>query len=94
MLVNEYMPEAGVKLKLNRKAVQITDDGVTIMDKDGNEEFLPADTVVLTCGREPNEFLKEALTGKVPQVIGIGDCLNPRNIGTAIHEGAFWARQV
>jgi len=94
MLVNEYVPEAGVKLKLNRKALEITDDGVTILDKDGNEEFLPADTVIVTCGREPNEFLKEALIGKVPQVVGIGDCLNPRNIGNAIHEGAFWARQV
>jgi 2,4-dienoyl-CoA reductase-like NADH-dependent reductase (Old Yellow Enzyme family)/thioredoxin reductase len=94
MLVNEYLPEAGVKLKLNRKAVEITDDGVTIIDKDGNDEFLPADTIIVTCGREPNEFLREALMGKVSQVIGIGDCLNPRNIGTAIHEGAFWARQV
>jgi NADPH-dependent 2,4-dienoyl-CoA reductase/sulfur reductase-like enzyme len=94
MLVNEYMPEAGVKLKLNRKAIRIADDGVTIMDKDGNEEFLPADTVVITCGREPNEFLKEVLIGKVPEVHAIGDCINPRNIGNAIHEGAFWARQV
>ena len=83
-----------MKLKMNRKAVEITDDGVKIIDKDGNEEFLSADTIVVTCGREPNEFLKEALAGKVSQVIGIGDCLNPRNIGTAIHEGAFWARQV
>jgi 2,4-dienoyl-CoA reductase-like NADH-dependent reductase (Old Yellow Enzyme family)/thioredoxin reductase len=94
MLVNEYMPEAGVKLRLNRKAVEITDDGVTIIDKDGNEEFLPADTVVVTCGRVPNEFLKEALIGKIPEVHAIGDCIQPRNIGSAIHEGAFWARQV
>ncbi len=94
MLVNEYMPEAGVKLRLNRKAVEITDTGVTITDKDGNEEFLPADTVLITCGREPNEFLKEALLGKVPEVYPIGDCIAPRNIGAAIHEGAYWARQV
>ena len=94
MLAHEYMPEAGVRLRLNRKAVEITDTGVTIMDKDGNEEFLSADTVIITCGREPNEFLKEVLTGKVPEVYAIGDCIAPRNIGAAIHEGAFWARQV
>ncbi len=94
MLIHEYMPEAGVKLRLGRKAVEITDDGVTIMDKDGNEEFLSADTVIVTCGREPNEFLKEVLMGKVPEVYAIGDCIAPRNIGHAIHEGAFWARQV
>ncbi len=94
MLVKEYLPEAGVKLKLNRKAVEITDDGATIVDKDGNEAFLPADTVIITCGREPNELLKEVLMGKVPEVVAIGDCINPRNIGNAIHEGAFWARQI
>jgi 2,4-dienoyl-CoA reductase (NADPH2) len=94
MLVHEYLPQAGVKLKLNRKAVEITDAGVVILDKDGNDEFLPADTVIITCGREPNELLKEALSGKVPEVYAIGDCVAPRNIGAAIHEGAFWARQV
>lgn len=94
MLTQEYLPEEGVRLRLRRKVTQINCGSVTIIDKHGAEEVLPADNVILTCGRLPNEFLKEALAGKVPELYALGDCLRPRSIGAAIHEASHWARQI
>ncbi len=94
MLTCEYLPQAGVRLRLRRKVTEINSGNVHIIDKEGAEEILPADTVILTCGRVPNEFLKEALLGKVPELIALGDCLRPRSIGAAIHEASYWARQI
>ncbi|MFI5394287.1 MAG: FAD-dependent oxidoreductase [Candidatus Binatia bacterium] len=94
MLTQEYLPQEGVRLRLHRKVIEINCGSVRIIDKHGAEEVLPADNVILTCGRLPNEFLKEALVGKVPELYAIGDCLQPRSIGAAIHEASHWARQI
>ena len=94
MLTQEYLPQAGVRLRLRRKATQINCGSVRIIDKHGAEEELPADNVVLTCGRLPNEFLKEAMQGKVPELYALGDCLRPGPMGAAIHEAAYLARQI
>ncbi len=94
MLVEEYIPKAGVKLRLHQKVVEIGPGGVRTIDRDGRRETLVADSVVVSCGRLPNEHLKEALEGKVPELYAIGDCRSPRSIGWATHEGAHWALQV
>lgn len=94
MLTQEYLPQAGVRLRMRRKVTHINCGSVTIIDKHGVEEVLPVDNVILACGRLPNEFLKEALVGKVPELYAIGDCLRPRSIGAAVHEASHWARQI
>ncbi|MFQ5666823.1 MAG: FAD-dependent oxidoreductase, partial [Candidatus Binatia bacterium] len=94
MLTQEYLPAEGVRLRLRRKATEINCGSVRLIDKHGAEEVLPADSVIVACGRLPNEFLKEALADKVPELYAIGDCLQPRSIGAAIHEAAYWAREI
>lgn len=94
MLTQEYVPQEGVRLRLRRKVTEINCGSVRLIDKNGAEEVLPADNVVLACGRLPNEFLKEAIEGKVREMCAIGDCLRPRSIGAAIHEAAYHARQI
>jgi 2,4-dienoyl-CoA reductase-like NADH-dependent reductase (Old Yellow Enzyme family)/thioredoxin reductase len=94
LLVEEYIPKTGVKLRLHQKVVEIGDGRVVTVDRDGRQEVYAADSVVVTCGRLPNELLKEALEGKVPELYPIGDCRQPRSIGWATHEAAHWARHV
>lgn len=94
MLTQEYLPQEGVRLRLRRKVTEINCGSVRIVDKHGAEESLSADSVILTCGRLPNEFLKEVLQGTVPELYAIGDCLQPRSIGAAVHEAAYHARQI
>ena len=48
---------------------------------------LPVDTVVLAVGAKPENSLLGGLEGKVPEMYAIGDCLSPRKMIEAIHEG-------
>lgn len=52
------------------------------------------DTVVLALARAADEELYLALKGRVPNVHRIGDCVAPRKIDHAIHEGELAGREL
>ena len=66
---------------------EITADGVLIIDKDGREQTIEADSVVLAAGARPNAELLPILKEKVPEVYPVGDCAGPRNILESMREG-------
>ena len=45
------------------------------------------DTVVIAAGAEVNNNLYHSLKGKVKELYAIGDCVAPRDVEAAIHEG-------
>lgn len=55
------------------------------------ESELPADLLVLACGRVPERALMEALAGAGLEVHEAGDCLGPRGVEEAILEGTLAA---
>jgi 2,4-dienoyl-CoA reductase-like NADH-dependent reductase (Old Yellow Enzyme family) len=59
-----------------------------------DEDFVPADTVVLGTARRPNDELYDALLGSVPEVHLVGDAAQPRSIAEAIAEGSAAGRLV
>jgi hypothetical protein len=59
-----------------------------------NTEIVPAELVVLVLPREPLAGLYQALRGKVPKLILIGDALAPRDLQVAIREGHLAARAI
>jgi thioredoxin reductase len=65
-----------------------------LVDKDGKTVFLKADNVVLATGVRSNRILAQSLQGKVPQLYEAGDCIEPRRILEAIHEGADAALRI
>lgn len=67
---------------------EITDEGLTLIDKEGNTQTIKADTIVYAIGVKANKTLAEELEGKVPALYSIGDCVEPRDIMAAIDEGA------
>ncbi|MDY6967255.1 MAG: FAD-dependent oxidoreductase [Spirochaetota bacterium] len=67
------------------KYKQIKKDGVLIERKD-KELFIPADTIVISGGLLPNIDMVESLACNLT-VAKIGDCVEPRKIKDAIHEG-------
>ena len=75
------------KIKLINKVSykEIKKDAVVI-EKNGKEMIIPADTVVISGGLVPDRDLIEALKGKIP-VKEVGDCIEPRKIMEAVHEG-------
>jgi 2,4-dienoyl-CoA reductase-like NADH-dependent reductase (Old Yellow Enzyme family)/thioredoxin reductase len=80
------MKEKGIQAKLSCTAKKITKEGVLIVDKDGKEEFLSADTVVLASGSKPVNNLVHELKDRISEIHCIGDAKEPRKIVEAIHE--------
>jgi len=66
---------------------EITPSGLRITNKEGQQQMIEADTIVLAVGARPNTGLLDALKEKVPEVYQIGDCVEPRCIREAIAEG-------
>jgi NADPH-dependent 2,4-dienoyl-CoA reductase/sulfur reductase-like enzyme len=72
---------------------EITDKGVLII-RDGHEEFLECDSVVLALGIVPVKWLAEQIRGKVAEIHVIGDAKQPGKVIHAIHEGSKVAREL
>jgi 2,4-dienoyl-CoA reductase-like NADH-dependent reductase (Old Yellow Enzyme family)/NADPH-dependent 2,4-dienoyl-CoA reductase/sulfur reductase-like enzyme len=69
--------------------VNVLWDGGEPVVKSGRFMFytLKADTVVLATGSRPEKRLYEQLSSVMPEVYAIGDCVQPRTVLAAIHEG-------
>lgn len=78
----------GVTMLPGVKYREITDQGVVITSSGGVDQLIEADTIVIAAGAKPNTTLLNAVKGKSPEVYSVGDCVQPRRILDAIHEGA------
>jgi len=77
-----------------KEYVEITDKGLTIIDKDGEKQAIAADTIIPALPLLPDTGLYESLKGKVPEVYAIGDCKEPLLIADAISAGMQVARGI
>lgn len=76
----------GVTILTDTKAVGIKPEGVEI-EKRQNRDLLPADSVVIATGAEPENSLADEIGDLVPEIYTIGDAREPRNALEAIKEG-------
>jgi 2,4-dienoyl-CoA reductase (NADPH2) len=67
---------------------EITDKGLVVAMKDGQQKTLEADTIVVALPPKPNDGLVNELKGKVTEVYQIGDCKEPRLIVDAIGDAS------
>jgi thioredoxin reductase len=86
--------QRGVSLLTGVTYEEITDRGLVITDKEGRRRTLEADSIVLAAGAVSNIALFKAVEGKVPEIHVAGDCLEPRRILDAIHDGARLGHEV
>jgi len=77
----------GVTMLTGVRYQEISDQGVIITTRQGESQTVEADTVVLAAGSLPDTELYEALKGKVPELHLVGDCVEPRNIMSAVADG-------
>lgn len=66
---------------------KITSSGIVLVDRDGKEQTLEADTVVIAAGTRPNDGLADELKKVVAEVYVVGDCVETRTIIEAMREG-------
>jgi 2,4-dienoyl-CoA reductase-like NADH-dependent reductase (Old Yellow Enzyme family)/thioredoxin reductase len=93
MLVLKRLGDDGVKAIVGVEYKKITDKGITVT-REGKEELIEADTIVISAGEKPNNGLYGKLYGKVPEIYLVGDCLEPRRLMDAIEDGAFAGLQI
>ncbi len=79
------LDKTNVIVKLKTELLAIGDRQITVM-KEGETHDLPVDTVVLALGAKAQNTLQRDLTGKVPELYAVGDCVEARNMIEAIHE--------
>lgn len=67
------LAELGVETLPSTKTTEITKDGIKVVGEDGNERFIPADTVVLATGLVSDNSLYYELAQDYPECYLIGD---------------------
>jgi 2,4-dienoyl-CoA reductase (NADPH2) len=77
-----------------KEYVEITNKGLTIIDKDGQRRTIEADTIASALPLTPLNSLLNGIQGKVAEVYPIGDCRDPLLIADAIGTGLRTAREV
>ncbi|MBN2282766.1 MAG: FAD-dependent oxidoreductase [Deltaproteobacteria bacterium] len=84
----------GITRLTRARVTEITDDAVHYLDRNGNNISLSVDSVVIAAGYRADDALAKALEQGDREVRVIGDCLEPRKIYNAIHEGFHAARRI
>jgi NADPH-dependent 2,4-dienoyl-CoA reductase/sulfur reductase-like enzyme len=93
LVYEERFKKLKISVHTGKRLEQVSDAGITVMDRYGIRTEIAADTVVVAAGFRPNRDLIESLR-KDPklQVFEAGDCVRPRKIFDAIHEGHLAAK--
>ena len=82
-----------VSIHTGKRLEGVTDNGIAVIDRYGTRTAIPADTVVIATGFRPNRDLIDQLKNEPKlQVYEAGDCVRPRKIFDAIHEGHLAAK--
>ncbi len=83
----ELSEEESVHVYLEHEVAEITEQGVRIVGKDGGEQFLPADDVVLAAGMKAKTAEAEQFQGVAFDVINVGDSAQAGTLYHAITTG-------
>lgn len=86
MSILQFMEKENVTTYLDTTATKITDKGVYIQNENG-EQFLEADTVIISVGTKPLEEERDAFRDVSFDVINVGDCKKASNMQHAIETG-------
>jgi 2-enoate reductase len=81
------LADAKVKILVNTKIAAITDNGVTAISADKSLVNISGDRIILALGLVSDIQFYKAVHEKVAEVYVIGDSVEPRRMGEAIHEG-------
>lgn len=90
----DEMDKRGVTYLTETKCEKITIEGVYALDKNGAEQFYPADTVVLSVGmKSADTAALTALCGSIPYTL-VGDCETVGNVATCVSSGYMAAMNI
>ncbi len=83
-----------VKIHLQAKCIKIEENGALIRTGNGFEEFIEADTIVMSTGFRSNKRQAEIFEDAAEDFAVIGDCRKVGNIMTASEDGYYVSLQI
>jgi NADPH-dependent 2,4-dienoyl-CoA reductase/sulfur reductase-like enzyme len=83
----ELLNLGNVEFKTEVKLEKITDQGIMVTDTNWTRFEISADSIVLALGNETCFETINQYQECAPEVYQIGDCSNPNNLMSAIHDG-------
>jgi 2,4-dienoyl-CoA reductase (NADPH2) len=90
-IIRQELRDAGVNELTEVKVKAIINNGSekggVTYEKDGQEHFIEADTIIIAAGYSPDNNFRKQIEGKFPETYYIGDCVKVRTALEAIHEG-------
>ncbi len=89
----ERLNNQDVEIRTGMHLKEVVDSGIIVSDRSGVKSEIKGDTVVLAGGQKPDRKLfDELMQVSELEVYAIGDCVEPRTIFDAIHEGHWVGR--
>jgi 2,4-dienoyl-CoA reductase-like NADH-dependent reductase (Old Yellow Enzyme family)/thioredoxin reductase len=93
LVYEERFKTLNISIHTGKRLEAVTDGGISVIDKYGVSTPIMADHVVMASGFRPNRDLIDALKKDSKlQILEVGDCVAPRKIFDAIHEGHLAAK--
>jgi pyruvate/2-oxoglutarate dehydrogenase complex dihydrolipoamide dehydrogenase (E3) component len=93
-LLKALNADARVTLLTETTCQEITDKGMKIADKAGNERFIEADTIICSTGLIPRRDTVESLRYCAEDFFEVGDCIRPLKIMDAIQKAYYQAMDI
>jgi 2-enoate reductase len=84
----------GVEALTRTSLQEVTGGAAILLDGNSREKTIPADTIVLAVGLQPDQQLYQTLRGHVPNLYLIGDSRKPQNIMNAVWDAYEVARMI
>lgn len=91
--IQHQLQKYDVKVHFGLILEEITDDGIIVTDRHGERTSFGGDTIVFG-SMVSNSRLAQELKRRKIRFISIGDCVEPRRIYSAVHEGYMAARSI
>lgn len=84
---SQWVEDLNIKVLTQVKIKQITEHGVVVLDKNGNEAMVAADTVIWATNRKSRQDLFHQAEFMADETHIVGDAVAPRGLHNAIHDG-------
>jgi 2,4-dienoyl-CoA reductase (NADPH2) len=92
--IGAQLHKLGVRLVISTRAIEITDEDVLLVDKEGRSTRRAVESVILAVGSVSRNELVHEVEDMVREVHVIGDASRPRNALFAIREAVEAGRRI
>ena len=95
LVYQEMLSKQKVIVYIGRHLEAVLDNGLIVTDANYSRQEIRADSVVLASGFTPRTALRDQLEKEtVLDLYAVGDCVSPRRIFDAVHEGHLAANNI